>query len=142
MAGRVADGGLGQPTTDRLGRARVRMAGSNRLRAPGGAIVLRQRPASGPGSRGGRVPPTDPWTRASARSGPRTTSNAFEGLTMQQSNSLRTMARRAGLVAGNRPEQMQAGAREMRARLDAGEAQGTGALRNYTPRTSVRLPGR
>lgn len=130
MAGRVADGGFGQETTDARGRRRIRMAGSNRLRAPGGAIVLA-------GSRAlTRTRKPDPWKRSAARSGPRTTSNAYEGLTMTQQRSLNRMAKQAGLPQG------QAGAREMRARLDAGQAQGVGALANYTPRTQVRLPGR
>jgi hypothetical protein len=129
MAGRVADGGLGQETVDARGRRKIRMAGSNRLRNPGGAIVLA-------GSREiTRTRKPDVWKRSTARSGPRTTSNAYEGLTMQQSNSLNRMARAAGLPSG------QTGAREIRARLDAGEVRGTGALRNYTPRTSVSLPG-
>ncbi len=136
MAGRVADGGLGQETVDARGRRKIRMAGSNRLRNPGGAIVLA-------GSREiTRTRKPDVWKRSAARSGPRQgPPSPYEGLNTKQKNSLNRLARAAGL-GGRTPAQMAQGALEMRARLDAGQAQGRGALRNYVPRTQVQLsPG-
>ena len=136
MAGRVADGGLGQETVDARGRRKIRMEGSNRLRNPGGAIVL----ASSREITRTRKP--DTWTRKNARSGPRQgPPNPYEGLNTQEKNSLRRMVNAAGLGGRTAAENAQ-GALEMRARLDAGQAQGRGALRNYVPRTQVQLsPG-
>ena len=139
MTGRIADGGLGQETVDARGRRKIRMDGSNRLRNPGGAIQLFR---GGPGVIAQKTRKPDVWKRSTARSGPRQgPPSPYEGLNTKQKNSLNRLARAAGL-GGRTPAQMAQGALEMRARLDAGQAQGRGALRNYVPRTQVQLsPG-
>jgi hypothetical protein len=54
---------------------------------------------------------------------------------------LRRMVNAAGL-GGRTAAENARGALEMRARLDAGEVRGRGALKNYVPRTRVQLsPG-